>query len=109
MQFIQIPIPTEVFGDQDMRGLKIITKRLAEALMNIERTVAEHNRLIRLADEKFKQLDTRTSELNETVESIQGRIEPLEKKEVLREQKRLRDEEINVLKSKVSELEKKIT
>ena len=98
-----------MFGDPDVRGLKMVTKRLTEILMNVERAVDEHSKLIKLADEKFKQIDARISELDSTNSCTEGRIEALEKKEVLREQKRLRDEEINVLKSKVTELEKKLS
>ena len=122
MHFIQIPIPQEVFGE-DKRTLKIVCQRLTQAVMNLERTVSEHERIIRIADEKFKEIDGRVSGLNarvdEVSEALSGqeviekeldfRIKKLEKKELLRKERKLRGEEIDALKTKVSELEKELS
>ena len=90
--------------------------------MNLEHTVAEHERIIRVADEKFKQIDGKISGLEEEKsrinEMISGleviekeldfRVKKIESKELLREERKLRGEEIDALKNKVTELEKKI-
>ena len=109
MQFIQIPIPQEMVFSEDTRSMKLMCRRLAEVVMNLERTVADHARLITLADEKFKEIDTQINETKTKVQEVETRVEPLEKKELLREERKLRGEEIDALKTKMIELEKKLT
>ena len=77
--------------------------------MNLEHTVAEHERIIRIADEKFKSLESKLEGLSEECSVLESRVKTVEKKEVLREQKKLRGEEIDTLKSKVADLEKKLS
>ena len=77
--------------------------------MNLEHTVAEHERVIRMADERFKSLESRIDAATEECSVLESRVKGVEKKEVLREQKKLRGEEIDTLKTKVTELEKKLS